>query len=121
MKKLLLGAFLLSMTLLACKKDNGAAFEGSYKGTYIEGGVSLSNVVITITDKGDNDLALAIDLGVVSSTLTATADSETKFTVASQSLQNTTVSGTGTLSGTTLTMSLASQGGSNITFTGEKQ
>lgn len=121
MKKLLLGAFLLSMTLLACKKDNGAAFEGSYKGTYIEGGVSLSNVVITIADKGDNDLALAIDLGVVTSTLTATADSETKFTVASQSLQNTTVSGTGTLSGTTLTMSLASQGGSNITFTGEKQ
>jgi hypothetical protein len=121
MKKFLLSAFLLSMTLIACKKDNGAAFEGSYKGTYIDGGISLSNVVITITDKGDNDLNLAIDLGVVTSTLTATADSKTKFTVPSQSLQSNTVSGTGTLNGTTLTMSLTSQGGSSVNFTGEKQ
>lgn len=121
MKKLLLSVFLLSMTLIACKKDNGAAFEGSYKGTYIDGGISLSEVVVTITDQGDNDLALSIDLGAVSSSLTAKADSETKFTIPSQSLQSNTVSGSGTLTGTTLNMSLTSQTGSSVSFTGEKQ
>lgn len=123
MKKLFLGLLLLSLSLVSCDKgeDYGASFEGSYKGTYSEAGITFNDVVATVADNGDNELSIGLDLGIVTTSIKATADSNTKFTIPQQTLGSDQVSGTGTLSGSTLSLSFAYTGGVTATFTGEKQ
>jgi hypothetical protein len=126
MRTLLSLALLAALTAVQCKKDDRAdAFIGTYNGTFTvdngSGALSFDDVDAEVTKSSDDELKIELAPFGFTAEIRATATSESRLTIPSQTVFNETIEGTGQLNGSTLTLTFTDSNGTETTYEGERQ